>query len=1341
MRTPERRFLSPVIWILRLSLHSASGTKQRKERSARPEDEKESLAPYYLETPYGYQLDLDFLKYVDEIERGDTLKKLNIQRKSKLSVSQAGTGGACTQARCMSTDSLSSSNSDERVQSPVFFTFPTPAAPQPPLTLTPNRTPAPGRAAPAYEVPPQTYLTVSDPKQQLLLPPSPRVPPRHNLQVEKTLMETRRRLEQERVLMQPPGEFHTPRRRLASFGGLGSNSSLSSFSGSLGPSHTSLSCHAFLPNGQPVNGEYNPYTPSVGSSIRQSPMNSGMTTPVTNVSPLHLQHIREQMVVALNRLKELEEQVKTIPVLRVKISVLQEEKRQLTAQAKNPGLAGGFRKRSYSVGSADQLEASALIAKEPELCIVEPEIVEQNPLMLKEFRFLAAEVQALEKKTLDNSVPGRGTEDATVTQTRDSRPSLAVDADENMNNVIVPQRKLPSPVKCSTRDVGVATEHQESQNAGVGVTEAMLGMTNEAEAEIELQHQTIEGLKDKIYLLEVQLKETTHQMEMGKLKLELQAAGGTNRKKADKGCTARPETYSTAVEAKIQTHSQGVGNHVELIHSSTNNSPQTNTVGVSCQPHTCSAAVGPDIPMERWVVHDRAELQDQCVGRQVETCHKGVGAELSQVEGNTDLSVGGLELHEANVTKESRSIGCGECTVDVTVSPIKELLSRGTGPDRVNRVDLGVMVTPETTSKHTNTGVEVVSQSTNTVSALLADSFTNTVLHTCEKHTSTALAETRTVAVGEGLVIDPPNIPKTHSVSVGTTAELEPTLPPSSTATTKDQGVGSISVHQNFLVGLKIRSISCGPSHPEETSQRGDSSHAVPLQVQAEGSGGLDHYIERVQKLLQEQQMLLAENYTELADAFGQPHSQFGSINSQLVNTLTSINSVMKCGSVEELRSGVDILQVQSESTATNKDESQTISEVCSQSATVSFVVSDPKPPAQQPCTAEQKSRMDLQLSTALHGQPFSQNTLKSIMKKKDGRQGSNSTKKNLQFVGVNGGYESTSSDDSSSDESSSSGSEDEEEEKEKVSGGEESFGNMEGNINEVLVEVERREEDGRSEKPEVRERFELSEKMLAACTMLKTHLDDPKATPSKDIRACLNTVQNEWFRVSSQKLALPAMVEDYLEAFAVLSPTVLRHVVNMADGNGNTALHYSVSHSNFDIVKKLLCAGVCDVNHQNKAGYTPIMLAALAAVESPKDMRIVEELLSNGDVNARASQAGQTGLMLAVSHGRMDMVLALLAQGAEVNIQDDEGSTALMCASEHGHAEIVKLLLAQPGCDATLRDSDESDALSIALEAGHKDIAMLLYAHVNFSKAQSPGTPRLNRKTSPSPTRRGMFD
>ena len=68
--------------------------------------------------------------------------------------------------------------------------------------------------------------------------------------------------------------------------------------------------------------------------------------------------------------------------------------------------------------------------------------------------------------------------------------------------------------------------------------------------------------------------------------------------------------------------------------------------------------------------------------------------------------------------------------------------------------------------------------------------------------------------------------------------------------------------------------------------------------------------------------------------------------------------------------------------------------------------------------------------------------------------------------------------------------------------------------------------------------------------------------------------------------------------------------------------------------------------------------------------------------------QAGQTALMLAVSHGRLQMVDLLLEVGAAVNGQDDDGSTALMCASEHGHADIVRLLLSRPDCDAAVTDN-----------------------------------------------------
>ncbi|MBN3316113.1 KANK2 protein, partial [Atractosteus spatula] len=99
-------------------------------------------------------------------------------------------------------------------------------------------------------------------------------------------------------------------------------------------------------------------------------------------------------------------------------------------------------------------------------------------------------------------------------------------------------------------------------------------------------------------------------------------------------------------------------------------------------------------------------------------------------------------------------------------------------------------------------------------------------------------------------------------------------------------------------------------------------------------------------------------------------------------------------------------------------------------------------------------------------------------------------------------------------------------------------------------------------------------------------------------------------------------------------------------------------------------------------------MLVSLTAADCREDMDVALQLLKQGDINTRASQAGQTALMLAVSHGRIDMVRLLLSCDADVNAQDDDGSTALMCACEHGHADIARLLLALPACDASITDN-----------------------------------------------------
>ena len=98
-----------------------------------------------------------------------------------------------------------------------------------------------------------------------------------------------------------------------------------------------------------------------------------------------------------------------------------------------------------------------------------------------------------------------------------------------------------------------------------------------------------------------------------------------------------------------------------------------------------------------------------------------------------------------------------------------------------------------------------------------------------------------------------------------------------------------------------------------------------------------------------------------------------------------------------------------------------------------------------------------------------------------------------------------------------------------------------------------------------------------------------------------------------------------------------------------------------------------------------------------------------NSNVNTHAKEAGQTALMLAVSHGRLHTAQLLLNHGADLNARDEDGSTAIMCAVEHGELEAVKLLLSKPNCDATIADNVSGDLFSHLLRR-LKILVMLSY-------------------------------
>ncbi|XP_046870787.1 KN motif and ankyrin repeat domain-containing protein 1b isoform X2 [Hypomesus transpacificus] len=1259
--------------------------------------------PCCLETSYGYQLDLDFLKYVDDIQKCSTMKRLSFRRRLREASSVGEPQSGTTPNQWNSSESLSSASSDDTRFSTVSRGRP--PLPPPHGTSSNATTPSSSEGAPVSQKP-------SDGK-----PPTGArslAAPRYNPLVERTLVETRRRLEQEKSPLTQP-EPH-PRRRLATFGGVGSIGSLSPFTG--------WGAYNQDTNGNKPSGAELSLQPSTllgsGGSLRPSPQSSGRATPVTGLSPQHLQHVRDQMVVALQRLKELEEQVKTIPVLQVKISVLQEEKRQMVSLMKNPNknqeTSDVFRKRAQSAGSSDRIPRPPGVGKASELREVkaEEELEAREHSVtsgLREFRQLTAEMEALERTIKGGRLQARHGLDRPALYRR-AQVSATVGIDEDKD-------RAPATSSKQYKNAAVETRPIETRCVATGVSEAHLGIVTDGEAELEAQQQIIEALKERICQLETELKESTLQTEMGRLRLELHAAGARNR--SDKSSTARPSTSSTATETQTQSRSVGVGNHTHLKDACTGGRWEVAvcSVGSSCSPQFRSVSSGPEVLMSQWEVREHVERRDQCVGRRVLMHSRSVGAEVKTCELgiNTDVTLGDLASGDGWAVGET----------------VKEVVSHGVATEPIRGVDLGIMVSPQTASQLTNTAHSSVSRFTNTRRLFNTNSSTNTVLDTQEKHTNTAHAVTRTVAVGNSRVHDLQVVAKTRSVAVGSSSwagdDPTRTAVALAKAATRDMGVGMASVDENFLVGLETRNMACGPSllpDPTKTrsvgvgegrirdysSQLQPPPQSTQLSPQEQPEPGLDHYIEKMQHLLMEQQGLLTESYSELGEVFTPPHSslqpgtvftqphssRLGPISSQLASTVSSMDTAMRLG----LTSPPSTDNEQS-SNNTPLDDITPGLEVRRQTPT------------------------ECQLSTDVRVQPANAFNLRSIMKKQDGDAGSITTRKSLKFMGVRTGWDPLCQPPSSEDASS----EDEERNGKKCRA---SSGILDGQGSEAACPGQGAVGGGcRSHlRVQIHGRFKLSEKVLSACQSLKSHLNDEESFTSRELRSCLNTLQHEWFRVSSQKSAVPAAVKDHLSAFRAVSPSVLRHVANMADGNGNTALHYSVSHSNFRVVKMLLDAEVCNVNQQNKAGYTPIMLAALAAVEAPDDMRVVEELFTQGDVNARASQAGQTALMLAVSHGRMDMVQALLAQGAEVNLQDDEGSTALMCASEHGHAEMVRLVLAQPGCDATLRDGDESTALSIALEAGHRDIAVLLYAHVNFSKGPVGGTPRAcNRSLS----------
>ena len=115
-----------------------------------------------------------------------------------------------------------------------------------------------------------------------------------------------------------------------------------------------------------------------------------------------------------------------------------------------------------------------------------------------------------------------------------------------------------------------------------------------------------------------------------------------------------------------------------------------------------------------------------------------------------------------------------------------------------------------------------------------------------------------------------------------------------------------------------------------------------------------------------------------------------------------------------------------------------------------------------------------------------------------------------------------------------------------------------------------------------------------------------------------------------------------------------------------------------------------------------------LAAARAGNLSRIQHALaLPGASINARDG-LGFTGLLLAATQGRADILTQFVDKGANVNHQNDENATALMLAAEHGHRAAAELLL-DAGAERDLQNEEGNTALMLAVENAHEDLVKLL--------------------------------
>jgi len=175
---------------------------------------------------------------------------------------------------------------------------------------------------------------------------------------------------------------------------------------------------------------------------------------------------------------------------------------------------------------------------------------------------------------------------------------------------------------------------------------------------------------------------------------------------------------------------------------------------------------------------------------------------------------------------------------------------------------------------------------------------------------------------------------------------------------------------------------------------------------------------------------------------------------------------------------------------------------------------------------------------------------------------------------------------------------------------------------------------------------------------------------------------------------------------------------VNIQDNLGRTVLYEVVCRGDISTVEYLLNVGI-DATIQDNDGLDAICVAEKYNYENilkllrwflteKMYLEVMKEKLANGMNVNEQDENGETPLFEECLDGRAESVKYLVKSGAKINIQNNFGRTALIEACVGGHLPVVKFLV-DSGADVNIEDQLGCTALAVACSKQYYEVVKIL--------------------------------